>query len=90
MTWLAVRAINNPEASKVGKNNFSNSIFLNILKDELLASLSEFKSDFPSVRCLVASQTEALPDRDWNWRNPDFRYAPSRAKSQPGYVGSYW
>lgn len=32
---------------------------------------------------------KVLKDRDWNWKNPDFTYSPSRADAQPGYVGSY-
>jgi len=30
-----------------------------------------------------------LKDRNWNWKDDYFKYAKSRAKAQPGYVGSY-
>lgn len=28
-------------------------------------------------------------ERNWDWKSPEFRYSPSRAEAQPGYVGSY-
>ena len=30
-----------------------------------------------------------LEDRDWRWRAPTYRYAPSRVRHDPCYVGSY-
>lgn len=32
---------------------------------------------------------EIDPDRNWNWKAADFRYSPTRAKVNPGYIGSY-
>jgi len=29
------------------------------------------------------------PNRNWNWKADDFRYSEKRAKSNPGYIGSY-
>jgi len=58
----------------------------------------EFKSSCYSVQCLAESRNEErheenkelkLADRKWNWKDPDFRYCASRAREQPGYVGSY-
>jgi len=45
----------------------------------------------PSVTYLAKSQNEPgdSPDRNWNWRDPKFRYSIRRARAQPGYVGSY-
>eukprot|EP01121_Diplochlamys_sp_Union-15-3_P019900 TRINITY_DN7602_c0_g4_i1.p1 TRINITY_DN7602_c0_g4~~TRINITY_DN7602_c0_g4_i1.p1 ORF type:complete len:422 (+),score=79.43 TRINITY_DN7602_c0_g4_i1:52-1266(+) len=59
-----------------------------------------FKSPLYSLTCMAASKCEEeheenqklklkLEDRKWNWKNPDFRYSVNRARSQPGYVGSY-
>eukprot|EP01121_Diplochlamys_sp_Union-15-3_P021758 TRINITY_DN898_c0_g1_i4.p1 TRINITY_DN898_c0_g1~~TRINITY_DN898_c0_g1_i4.p1 ORF type:complete len:203 (-),score=36.76 TRINITY_DN898_c0_g1_i4:67-675(-) len=57
-----------------------------------------FKSPLYSVTCLAASECEKeheenvklkLEDRRWNWKLPNFRYSENRARSQPGYVGSY-
>jgi ADP-ribosylglycohydrolase len=55
-----------------------------------------FESPEYSVMCLARSEPELdpatkepLPDRDWSWQTPGFRYSPTRAKQQPGYVGSY-
>ena len=28
-------------------------------------------------------------DRDWNWKNKDFKYSPTRANMMPDYIGSY-
>ena len=51
-----------------------------------------------SVRCLAQSCDEEpreqnaalnLQDRRWNWKDPGYQYCASRAKAQPGYVGSY-
>ena len=83
MTWITVTAMNNPAMGA----------------KELLDRLGrEFHSNFYSVQCLVQSRKEErhpsnenqeLVNRNWNWRDPDFRYSPARANSQPGYVGSY-
>ena len=35
------------------------------------------------------NQNQNLQDRDWDWRNAEFRFAPSRAEAHPGYIGSY-
>jgi len=57
-----------------------------------------FSSTLYSVSCLAASKAEEahtdnaklkLEDRIWNWKDKDFRYSVNRARSQPGYVGSY-
>jgi hypothetical protein len=67
MTWLAVQAMNEPGLSK----------------DELLNRLPQFETAFYSVECLVNSrqeerresnQTSKLEDRNWNWRDPNFRF----------------
>ncbi len=64
-----------------------------------LGSLGEgFSTDLYSVTCLSKSrreertegnQNQNLQDRDWDWRNAEFRFAPSRAEAHPGYIGSY-
>jgi len=65
----------------------------------VLANLpNTFSTPAYTVRCLAAAQQEErheentnlkLIDRNWTWKNPDFRYSPSRSAQQPGYVGSY-
>ena len=32
---------------------------------------------------------KSINDRNWNWKDPEFTYAPTRLKQQPGYIGSY-
>jgi len=83
MTMLSVTAMNNIDMSK----------------EQLLDSIKNFQSPLYSIQCLVASRQEErhesnastadLADRNWNWKDPEFRYSPYRAASQPGYVGSY-
>jgi len=60
--------------------------------------LKIFTSEVYSITCLVASRAEEkhpsnkkldLKDRDWNWKQNDFKYSETRSRSQPGYVGSY-
>lgn len=53
-----------------------------------------FTSAVPAVQALACAQREAHggADRDWRWRRDDgapYRYSPTRARAQPGYVGSY-
>eukprot|EP01120_Amphizonella_sp_Union-15-10_P001569 TRINITY_DN11727_c0_g1_i1.p1 TRINITY_DN11727_c0_g1~~TRINITY_DN11727_c0_g1_i1.p1 ORF type:complete len:423 (+),score=79.04 TRINITY_DN11727_c0_g1_i1:105-1373(+) len=65
---------------------------------DFLGDLSEFQSAVYSIQCLASSKAEEthesnakldLIDRNWNWKDPKYRYSPTRSKSQPGYVGSY-
>lgn len=75
LTFICVKAINNPGAS---------------VRD-ILDDLTAFETDCASVACLARSEQEPgnSPDRNWNWKSPHHRYAPTRARQQPGYVGSY-
>jgi len=67
-------------------------------KEAVQRATESFSSPLYSVSCLAKSEREArnsendgldLEDRVWNWKDPEHRYAPSRAQQQPGYVGSY-
>jgi len=65
----------------------------NLIKS-VLSSLGEtFKSPVPSVQALAESKIEdGNPDRDWRWKTEDgvaYHYCESRAKRNPGYIGSY-
>ena len=47
--------------------------------------LAAFSSTCASVVHLARSETEAGDaDRDWNWRQPHYRYSATRAEEQPG------
>ncbi len=56
---------------------------------------NRFTSNINSVNCLAASLTELNekgqidPNKDWNWKNPNYRYSPTRSAQNPGYIGSY-
>lgn len=63
---------------------------------DVLAGLGDtFQTDVESVRALARSEAEhsadgsACPDRDWRWRSQTYHYCKSRARANPGYIGSY-
>lgn len=68
-------------------------------KEAVMGTIGDrFESSLYSVQCLAQAKCEEahesnghleLVDRQWNWREDDFRYAQSRATQQPGYIGSY-
>ena len=66
------------------KEIIKNSKYLkNILED-----LKDFKCKNNSVHLLAYSKSEGK-DRNWNWKEKNFKYSEKRAKKQPGYIGSY-
>lgn len=85
LTHICVTAINSEAPSK------------QILAD----AANTFNTDLYSVQCLAASRQEErqpsnsepeeldLGERNWNWQDPDFKFAPKRSLQQPGYIGSY-
>lgn len=32
---------------------------------------------------------KTLMDRNWNWKDVNFEYSPTRLRQSPGYIGSY-
>eukprot|EP01127_Copromyxa_protea_P024769 TRINITY_DN9938_c0_g1_i3.p1 TRINITY_DN9938_c0_g1~~TRINITY_DN9938_c0_g1_i3.p1 ORF type:complete len:358 (-),score=36.29 TRINITY_DN9938_c0_g1_i3:25-1098(-) len=67
-------------------------------KVSVLGDLSEFQTTQYSVFCLANSKKEEkhadnkgmdLEDRNWDWKDPNFRFSVTRARRQPGYIGSY-
>ncbi len=68
-------------------------------KDKVLEALhNEFTTDLYSVKCLAQSKQEEecdfnkghkMKDRNWNWKEQNFRFSPTRADQSPGYIGSY-
>ena len=56
----------------------------------VLNNLFQFQCGCPSVNCLAHSQMENNdPNRNWNWKDKNFKYSTLRAQSNPGYIGSY-
>ena len=58
-----------------------------------LKFLDSFTPKLYSVTCLKESKQEEkneenleldLIDRNWNWKDPNFKYSPTRSKQQPG------
>ena len=58
----------------------------NKLKD-ILDSLDKFETTEKSVECLANSGKD--DNNNWNWKEKKYFYNEKRAKSQPGYIGSY-
>ena len=58
---------------------------------EILDNIGDkFETSEYSVECLAKSKPEDNRlDRDWNWKKDKFYYNEQRAKSNPGYIGSY-
>eukprot|EP01094_Clydonella_sp_ATCC50884_P006768 TRINITY_DN1595_c0_g3_i1.p1 TRINITY_DN1595_c0_g3~~TRINITY_DN1595_c0_g3_i1.p1 ORF type:complete len:438 (-),score=181.53 TRINITY_DN1595_c0_g3_i1:337-1650(-) len=85
LTYIVIKAIRYEGESPVPKS--------------ILENLGEeFTSSCYSVQCLAESRNEEehaenkelrLEDRQWNWKSDGHRYCASRARQQPGYVGSY-
>ena len=90
LTWLAIKGLNHPDKGhKVAK--------------EILDEMGkEFKSELISIKCLAQSQKEQdftpyinskvdsnIEDRNWDWKNPNFDYAPYRIKIKPNLTGIY-
>ena len=56
----------------------------------VLNNLNQFECQCPSVNFLADSLIENNnPNRNWNWKDKNFRYCPQRAALSPGYIGSY-
>jgi len=85
LTYIIIKAIRHESDGAVPKS--------------ILENLGEeFTAGCYSVQCLAESRNEEkheenehlkLVDRQWNWKDPEFRYCASRARQQPGYIGSY-
>ena len=67
-------------------------------KQQVLDFCSSFQSNFYSIKCLANSLQEErtpeneklkLEDRNWNWKDDNFKFSPNRSVQQPGYIGSY-
>ena len=60
------------------------------LKEVLNKLGEEFNCDIESVNILAKSEQENDDiNRNWNWKDKNFKYSEERAKSNPGYIGSY-
>ena len=57
---------------------------------DLLDNLDDFNCEYKSVNFLAHSKQEGDDkNRNWNWKDSNFRYSEERAIKQPGYIGSY-
>ena len=57
---------------------------------DILDKLDEFKCDVESVNILAQSKQEGDNiNRNWNWKDNNFKYSEERVKLNPGYIGSY-
>jgi ADP-ribosyl-[dinitrogen reductase] hydrolase len=68
-------------------------------KDRVFEAIEkEFNSPLYTVTCLAKSQEEErheenkhlkLKERNWNWKDDNFKFCEARAIQNPGYIGSY-
>ena len=103
LTFIIVRILKTKIENKpnlIGVNNVNkfgvNNINLDISKTNdnnlknILNNLKEFKCEYNSVNYLAYSQIEENDkNRNWNWKDIDFKYNEERAFNQSTYIGSY-
>ena len=91
MTFIIIKILNvkikNLKNQKIinssNKIQYSLASLLDNLKDD-------FKCEYKSVNYLAQSKQEGIDkNRNWNWKDKNFRYSEYRAEKQPGYIGSY-
>jgi ADP-ribosylglycohydrolase len=82
LTYIVIKALKHP----------------GITGKDILDNLHEFQADpetvrqskdEPSIILLARSTKNANPDQNWDWKHNSFQYSPTRARQQPGYIGSY-
>ena len=88
MTFIILKIlefkINKIEDEKNAESNYKNNI------KDILDNLEDFKCEYKSVNYLAHSAQEGNDkNRNWNWKDSNFKYSEERAKKQPGYIGSY-
>ena len=81
MTFIIIKILELKRDNIKGNNNLVK--ILDNLKDD-------FKCGYKSVNYLAQSRQEGTDkNRNWNWKDKNFRYSEYRAEKQPGYIGSY-
>ena len=98
ITYIIIKALyyeEIPIIDSLGQMFFARTFLDRLDYKELLPAIQQN----PSLLSLVHSQQQAytfhdkwnkIPeDRNWNWKSSKFRYSPTRATQQPGYIGSY-
>ena len=94
LTFIIVKILNLKKNKSSGENN-NNILSNNIIeeeniKTEILDKLDKFNCETESVNLLAKSKVENNDkNRNWNWKEKDFKYSEERATKQPGYIGSY-
>jgi ADP-ribosylglycohydrolase len=83
LTFIVIKALKHP----------------GVTAKEILENLNEFEADTETVKhskdepvsivLLARSTKTANPDQNWDWKHSTFQYSPTRARQQPGYIGSY-
>jgi ADP-ribosylglycohydrolase len=61
---------------------------VNCIKNSMVEEDDEFKKRVDNGEYLKKF-TKTSKDRNWNWKQKDFKYSPTREAIMPGYVGSY-
>jgi len=87
---LKLKVKNDNESKTENSMNKSNIIIKNKNLKDILDNLKDFNCEYKSVNYLAHSLPEGNNEnRNWNWKDKNFKYSKERSKKQPSYIGSY-
>jgi ADP-ribosylglycohydrolase len=102
LTHLIIKFINREDTTE--HDNFSNDIKYNIDKALIdfysenysVTCLKLSQSEDEEIygenlkqKIYNPGYNKSIADRNWNWKEKDFKYSPTREKLMPDYIGSY-
>ena len=85
LTYIVAKILNGENLKDVLDNLNEKEILCDVNEEKY----QKYSSAYQSVESLIKSKSDDFGN-DWNWRTTKiYKYNPSRAKKQPGYIGSY-
>ena len=85
ITFIIIKILKIKEQNSINKKEKQTQNLKDLLED-----LEDFNCEYESVNFLAHSKQEGFDkNRNWNWKDINFKYSEDRAKKQPGYIGSY-
>ena len=85
MTFIILKIL---KLKELDEDNIQSSKNKKYTLAQILDNLQDFKCDYESVNYLAQSKKEGK-ERNWNWKDQNFKYSEYRSTKQPGYIGSY-
>ena len=87
LTYIIVNIL---KYEKLNINHFLEKLTSDYKDEENGIEIKGFETNVESVKYLAESKQEKNDkDRNWNWKDKNFKYSPTRSKDDPGYIGSY-